>query len=493
MLRRGAAVLIAAMLGTVAHAQPSDKVGIERFHLAIDRAGMLDVEWAGVPPHLAWNAGVFVGFAHAPLVVYDRNMEPIDALVDRRLTTSLTGSIALFGRLQLGAALDVVGYQSGADVLATMESLPSGGVGDVRLLGKLMVAGTDRYQLALIPALTIPGGDAGGYLREAGITFSPAVAASVRFDALRIAGNVGYHVKPRVDSSGLVSDDEAFLRIAAGYELGAPRAPLAELWLASSIATPLVDAERNQVALEVLAGAAYRFTPMIDGFVAGGIGLDNGFGTPDWRALAGVRFGAALADRPLAAVTASTTPGLTPPTTTGPTAPVDAIAHVHGIVVDPDGRPLPGAKITIVQLDLPDASPVELVADGEGMFAVDLEPGALEITARVREFKDSVTQARAEAGGKTAVSVKLVRAVRQGQLRGQVLSFKGKPLAATIHVKGKTETSVTTDADGQFTIELPEGTFSVEIASPGHVMQKRNVTIKLDAVTVLNVDLRSGK
>jgi hypothetical protein len=51
----------------------------------------------------------------------------------------------------------------------------------------------------------------------------------------------------------------------------------------------------------------------------------------------------------------------------------------------------------------------------------------------------------------------------------------------------------TTDAQGQFALDLPEGAFSVEIQSPGHVTQKRNVTINSMAWTVLNVDLRSGK
>jgi hypothetical protein len=478
-------VWIVMVLAATAHAQPSDQIGIERFKLAIDRDGMLDVEWAGVPTHLTWSAGALVGFAHDPLVVYDTNMDSVGALVDRRLTTSVVGSLALFGRLQLGASVDVVGYQSGDDTLATMQTLPAGGISDIRVVAKAMVIGTERYQLAVIPALTIPGGEARGYLRESGVSFSPAIAGSLRLDRIRIAANLGYQLKPRVDSAGLISDDEAFARIATGVEL----ARRTELWLAGSIATPLSNAERNQVATQLLTGASHRFTPMIDGFVAGGIGLDNGFGTPDWRALAGVRFGVAIAEPVVMApreVPPPPPPGVAP-------AVVDALAHVRGVVVDPEGRPLPGASITIVQLDHADAAPSEITADGDGTFALDLEPGALEITARVREFKDNVTRTTATAGGKTDVTVQLVRSIRQGQLRGQVLSFNGKPLTATITVKGKTEATTTTDAQGQFTLELPDGAFSVEISAADHVTQKRNVTIKLDGVTVLNVDLRSRK
>jgi hypothetical protein len=164
-----------------------------------------------------------------------------------------------------------------------------------------------------------------------------------------------------------------------------------------------------------------------------------------------------------------------------------------GNVIDADGRPLPGATLVIAYTDQPAASTIELTATAEGTFTVEVDRGPLEITARAAGYQDAASQVVAGPDRRTPVTVTLVRAVRQGQLRGQVLSFNGKPLVATITIKGKTEASATTDAQGQFALDLPEGAFSVEIQSPGHVTQKRNVMIKLDGVTVLNVDLRSGK
>ncbi|HEY5926795.1 MAG TPA: hypothetical protein VIV11_34145, partial [Kofleriaceae bacterium] len=230
-LRGWVVIVVVALIATTAHAQQATgQLGIERFRLAVDRAGMLDVEWAGVPHHLSWGAGVAIGFAHDPLVVYAEDMTAVDALVEQRLTTSFVGSVALWNRLQLGAALDIVGYQTGSDVLGTMRALPSGGLGDARLLAKLLLVGDARYQIAFVPALTVPGGDAEGYLREAGATLSPGVAASLVVGRLRVATNFGYHVKPRVDTAGLVSDDEAFARIALGVVVGSLRSPVAELW-----------------------------------------------------------------------------------------------------------------------------------------------------------------------------------------------------------------------------------------------------------------------
>jgi hypothetical protein len=519
MLPRGwAALAMVAAVAVPARAQvASDELGIERFRPAIDRAGMLDVEWAGVPPHLMWSAGVLVGFAHDPLVVYASDMTSVAALVEQRLSTSLAGSIALLGRLQLGATLDIVGYQSGTDAAPAMASLPGGGIGDARVVAKLLVAGDARYQLALVPAVTVPGGEADGYLREAGIAFSPAVAASARLGRIRAATNVGYHIKPRVDSVGVISDDEAFARLALGVELGSRLEPIVELWAATSLAMPLGDADKNQIAIEQKVGLARRVTAMIDVFAAAGFGLDNGFGTPDWRALAGVRIS------PPAPEEAIVEPE--PERTIEPVAPprdddrdglfgaddrcpteaedkdgfrdddgcADGLATVIGAVTDADGRPIAGAKVRITQRELAGAAAIELTAGDDGKFTTEVAGGALDITANASEYKETVTDATVEPGSRAEVAVKLTRAIRQGQLRGQVLAFNGKPLAATITVKGKTTASATTDADGHFTLELPEGAFSVEITSTGHIAQKRNVTIKLDGVTVLNVDLRSTK
>jgi hypothetical protein len=565
MLARGLAALavVASLVGSARAQVATDEFGIERFRLAMDRAGVLDVEWAGVPGHLSWGAGVAIGFAHEPLVIYDREMNPVDALVEHRLTTSLSGSIALWNRLQLGLAVDVVGHQSGSDAPPTMESIPAGGLGDIRLIAKALLVGAGSYQLAFVPALTIPGGSAGGYLREAGVGFAPALAVSARSGRLRGAINVGYDLKPRVEAAGLVSDDEAFARIGLAFGLDGASDPATELRWSTSFAAPVADADRNQVAIEMLLGAEHRLGPAFGAFAAFGIGLDNGFGTPDWRALAGVRYELASSDRdgdqlegnadrcpdeaedkdgfadgdgcpdpdndsdgvPDEADRCVGAPedkdgfedadGCADPDNDGdgiadaqdrcPLQAEDADgfqdtdgcadgkATVRGRIVDPDGRPIAGAFVSIVQLELAGSAPIELTSDADGAFTTTLDGGQVQLVARAKEYKETSIEATIAPGSNDALTVKVVRAIRQGQLRGQVLSFNGQPLAATITVKGKTTATSVTDADGHFTIELPEGSFAVEVTAAGYVTQKRTIGIKLDGVTVLNVDLRSTK
>lgn len=516
MLPRGwAALMVVAVLATPVGAQVSDELGIERFRGAVDRKGLANVEWADVPAHLHWDAGLLVGFAHAPLVVYDRDMTEVDALVEQRLSTTLVGAIGLYDRLQLAASADIVGYQSGSDGSAspTMKSLPAAGLGDLRLLGKAKLVGDTRYQLALLATLTVPAGGSRGFLREAGVTFAPALAVSLTQGRLRGGLNVGYLMRKNVDTAGLTSRDEGFARAAVGVTVGELHAPAVELFTALSASSPLVDVERNQVALELFAGASRRISGTLDVFIGGGIGLDNGFGTPDWRALAGVRFGSGpqivqglgppLIERVPATDRDSDGDGVLDGADKCPTQNElinkfrdgdgcpELPALVTGQVLDPTGRPIAGANIVVVETET--TARKELVTDEDGRFSHKLNGGAITVTASAAEYQPGTAQLQIEPGQSGATTVTLVRKIRQGQLRGQVLSFDGKPLAATITVTGKASSSVTADAEGNFTVELPEGGYQVEVSATGFKTQKRNVIVKLDGVTVLNVDLRSAK
>jgi hypothetical protein len=158
---------------------------------------------------------------------------------------------------------------------------------------------------------------------------------------------------------------------------------------------------------------------------------------------------------------------------------------VSGTIATATGEAIPGATITIDS----DAGPVEVVADDDGKFTAEV-PGKLgKLHATAPGYDTGEAELVVEAGV-AQVNVSLKRSVRSGQLRGQVLAFDGKPLAATIRVGDQTATA---DADGQFSVDLPAGAFQVTIEADGYVTQKRNVKVKLDAVTVLNVDLRGGK
>jgi hypothetical protein len=162
------------MAVSTAHAQiASDEFGIERFRLSPDESGILDVDSAEIGPHRAITGGLAIGFAHAPLVIYDSSMNAVDPLVERRLTTDLVGAVSLWDRLQVGFGADIIGYQTGTEGL-TLDKLPTSGIGDLRIMTKVVLVDG----VAFAPTLIVPAGSAGGWLREAGVSFAPEVAVS---------------------------------------------------------------------------------------------------------------------------------------------------------------------------------------------------------------------------------------------------------------------------------------------------------------------------
>ncbi|HTL33697.1 MAG TPA: carboxypeptidase regulatory-like domain-containing protein [Kofleriaceae bacterium] len=471
-----AAIVCVMALSGIAHGQiAGDDFGIERFRMST-AGGMLDVDSALVGPHLDYSAGLTVGFAHNPLVIYDDQMKAVDPLVERRLTMDLTGSLGLFERVQLGFGATIVGYQSGTGGL-TLESLPKGGLGDFRLVPKVLLHRRDRFAVALVPELTVPGGSARGWLREDGVTFAPAAAVSTWNDRVSATLNVGYRFKPRIQIPGLVSDDEAFARLGIAYGT-----PFAMVWWSTSIAAPLADATQNQVALETLLGLERGINENVIMFAAGGAGLANGFGTPDWRALVGVAI-----NKPYPKPKVDPNPYKgeqhievkqidVPPV-------VVPKAKLTGTVTSSTGQSIPNATVSIGSM--------ELTTDENGHFATEIDGGAMTIDAVADGYDPGKAQITIAAGASGDVTVTLQRKVRQGQLRGQVLSFAGKPVpGATVTVGDK---STTSDADGNYSIDLPAGSFDVTIEASGFATQKRKVSVKLDAVTVLNADMRAGK
>jgi len=76
-----------------------------------------------------------------------------------------------------------------------------------------------------------------------------------------------------------------------------------------------------------------------------------------------------------------------------------------------------------------------------------------------------------------------------GQIRGQVRSFRGKPLkaSAVVYPLG---TKVDSDEDGTFSLPVPPGKYTVRLRAYGYRSQNREIVITEGSVTLLNVELR---
>jgi MYXO-CTERM domain-containing protein len=303
--RRGAPVaalllLVMVALAPAARAQGIADAGVfsvERFRLAADGDGVLHTEWGAVPTHLSWDAALLFGIEDDPLVVYREmggDRERIGALVARRIPASLVGSIALWNRLALAIELPVILSQDDDPTMAAaVQPLGGGGVGDLRIAPKVQVLDAARsgVHLALIAGLTVPTASAEDYRGEQRVALAPEAAVSRALGPWRLAANIGYLARKNARLADLSVTNELFLRLGAGYRLaergGLPLEFDLGLSAATAAAAPLSDDNRNH--LELLGGVGYDLPGPFSAALGGGLGLSQGFGTPDWRLLLAVR------------------------------------------------------------------------------------------------------------------------------------------------------------------------------------------------------------
>ena len=284
--------VLAVFIGpSAASAQVSTGYSAERFELTSFRDGILGVEWADARGNGVFDFGFWMGYANDPVNVYEMSTgDRVGSLVHNRLGGDLVVATRLKDLIEFNFGASLIFAQSEDLGASTVGSdITSGGLGDIRLGGKLTVARRGGTAIALLAKVGIPTSTVADYGGDTWVTFSPAVAVSRTQGAVRLAANLGYVMRKSEDSLDLAVDDELFLRLGVGYRF----ASSLEVDGTFDVATGANDlfGAFNRNHAEARGGASFDVTSALRVFGAVGAGLSEGFGTPDWRALVGLRFG----------------------------------------------------------------------------------------------------------------------------------------------------------------------------------------------------------
>jgi outer membrane protein OmpA-like peptidoglycan-associated protein len=308
---------------------------LERMRPAMDHRGVLDIESAVVPDHLAWEVALWLGYLNNPLVLNveaDGEVERVASVVGHRVGASLVGAIGLYEWVQLGVELPLILYQGRGENLSDFNSavrdLSTGGTGDLRLAPKVRILRASIFgiDLAVIPGFTLPTASSRAYLGDRTMTFVPEIAVSKKLAMVRLAANLGYRLRPRTQTENLVVDDEVTYRAGLAYDfapaLAVPLEGAATLSGSTSATAPFEKVPRN--ALEILVGLTYAVSDSVRAFAGGGAGLSAGYSTPDFRVFGGARY-------------VPVEPPAPPPPPPPPPVPVDTDGD--GILDDADACP----------------------------------------------------------------------------------------------------------------------------------------------------------
>lgn len=292
---------VALALPLSAKGQSSQAFSPERFHMSLDREGILDVEWADVPDHGSFDLSLMGVFAD-DLVILEREragggFERAGALVKGRFSAEVGAAVSLGGWFQLAASLPTVLHQRADDAVLGVASVPTlsaSGIGDLRILPKLRILKQRRQgiSLALRSGFILPTASAGGYFGDDSLAFHPELLVSGAWSGVRIAVNAGYLVRAETTiQDAVVFDDALTARVGLGYRIGGGRGPV-ELDLSASGATP-VDAafETERLSpLEVHGGVQVFIARPWVLFAGAGTGISRAVQVPDWRSFVGLRY-----------------------------------------------------------------------------------------------------------------------------------------------------------------------------------------------------------
>jgi len=295
-LLAGVTLLAVLVLPLAAFAQSFDtEYPVERFRLSMSSAGILNAESADVPEHLTGEFSAWFGYANDPLTLsrdVNGSTTRVASLVSERVGGSLIGSIALFDQLEVAVFIPLILMQDQdpGSLTGLPSSISGGGLGNVRLATKVQLLKAEEFavDVSILASVNLPTSTSEYYFGDAktGAEFELLLSRNLGSRA-RAAVNVGYRLRTEKNTLDLRVDDEFYLHGGAAFRFTKYNEVSASL----SFATGTTDGEfgkANRNASEALVGLSHDFG-RITLFSSGGIGVSDGFGTPDWRALGGVR------------------------------------------------------------------------------------------------------------------------------------------------------------------------------------------------------------
>jgi hypothetical protein len=287
-----AVVAAGALAGAAGTARADDAPGlaVQRFQPLGGGSDVLGIASAQVLGQGDWEAAAYANLAHAPLrLTSSAGQERV--LVRDQTTLDLVGAVGVGGGLELDLGLPVTVAQSAARGTSTdpgaTAPVSGGGLGDLRLTPKVHLADAGSLSLAVAVTFALPTGDGDAFLGAGTFSAAPRAVVEYRF---------AYGIRAQLNLGALLQAQKQLLNLQLGPALTFGAGAEAPFTLGgqrfSALATLAGEADRFDdaaaVPLELLAGLRWR-APWagLEATLAGGRGLTAGFGTPEYRALAG--------------------------------------------------------------------------------------------------------------------------------------------------------------------------------------------------------------
>ena len=298
------ALLCLVALPAQAIAQQANTPDIQNFRANLAPESVFSTEGAATLGHIKPGAALILNYANQPLLFETADGE-ISSVVDQQLAAHLMAGIGLFDRLQLDLQIPLYLINTGN----TEEVFDGGGefsgfvAGNLRARAKGNIWSNDRIGLAASLAAGVPTGSKTTFVADDSVTITPSLIASAQLGSLMLAANLGARLNNGAELRDLDLGPDFEFRLGAQWFV-----------LADSLALDFEVFGRRQLAkttdggldaniapIEALLGGKWFFTPDLSVMAGAGTGIIQGYGSPRFRAIAGLTYapGAEVAEEPI--------------------------------------------------------------------------------------------------------------------------------------------------------------------------------------------------
>ena len=293
-----AAVVISALsVMTAGEAKADEKVsGLNSQHYRPVIDGIGNTESANVINPGTYNAGLYGDYANDPVEIGGEKGKRIKGVTDDMVTAHFAANLGLLNKVALGFHLPYV-HKTDVNREVNGEEVDGGSLGqpsDSSMFLKWNLVSKSNWALMFMPQATLPTGNSDYLLGDGTASYGALIAVSGRSDNLSWATNIGYMYREK--ALELADDRTTTLKIT-GYSpvsFGADYRLNGLMSLGGSIfgkfhSGAKVDFTKQNPA-EWQAIGKIKWTGSLESSLALGTGIGRGYGSPDYRVVAGISY-----------------------------------------------------------------------------------------------------------------------------------------------------------------------------------------------------------
>lgn len=250
------------------------------------------------------DAGLFgIGFLmhYMPdsISTFDSEGKKLRSVIENQFAADISLFYSPVKYFDFGFVMPVMIYQNG-DGWDESDSIPSGGIGDIRLVPRFQIANVSNglFALSLIPEITIPTGELiHPALGSSLFTFKPSIAIGSESKWIGFTTNLFYQILQKQHYANSVFDDEFGVKVAMNFHAVPDVFDIVAEFHAN---TAIADPFKNEAVDNIELGGGFKVKTPVDIDISAGAygGFGNAVGVPKFRVFLGISWSMDLSKKP---------------------------------------------------------------------------------------------------------------------------------------------------------------------------------------------------